>query len=287
MQFMGSEKTFQPRPEGEPLRTHRKNSPVATAPQTVTSPDASVVLTYHEVEPDESSDLYRVTCRQLEEHLLVLSAHRAGLAAQITFDDGHLSNYQHALPLLEKHGLRAIFFVTAGWIETRPEFMTWTQLKEMVSLGHPVQSHGWSHTFLTQCSSEELAKELERSKRTLEDRLSVAVEAISVPGGRWSPQVLEACARAGYKRVYTSEPWMHPEKRLGVDVRGRLMVHRKLGPDQLRRILSGQSRLWFFLRLRHRIKGTLRNLLGDRLYHRLWSWMAARRNSSQKESENS
>jgi peptidoglycan/xylan/chitin deacetylase (PgdA/CDA1 family) len=38
-------------------------------------------------------------------------------AAAITFDDGHVDGYTHALPVLQHYGLSAIFFVPGGFID--------------------------------------------------------------------------------------------------------------------------------------------------------------------------
>lgn len=38
-------------------------------------------------------------------------------AAAITFDDGYADNYLHALPVLQKHGLHATFFVATGFLD--------------------------------------------------------------------------------------------------------------------------------------------------------------------------
>jgi peptidoglycan/xylan/chitin deacetylase (PgdA/CDA1 family) len=178
--------------------------------------------------------------------------------------------------LLEKHSLRAIFFVPASWIGTRDHVMTWSQLRQIVSLRHEVQSHGWSHQLLTHCTESDLRNELERSKRTLEDRLGVPVDALSVPHGRWNRRVLEGCAKAGYKRVYTSDPWLAPRERVGLQLWGRLTVRKTMAVDHFRHALMGTTATLFALRARSVIRELLKHMLGDRLYHTLWRRFAGR-----------
>src|SRR5579875_3784754 len=192
-----------------------------------------MILTYHEIEAEKSGYRYGLTRRELEEQLKYIAYFQkiAGIHTHspvITFDDGHLSAYQHALPLLENQGLKAVFFVLVGWTQNRREYMTWRQLREIAELGHTVQSHGWSHRFLTHCSNSELENELLRSKRALEDHLGLSVDSLSVPGGRWDTRVVRACARAGYRFLYTSNPWLRSAKREGIELRGRLTVQHNL-----------------------------------------------------------
>jgi peptidoglycan/xylan/chitin deacetylase (PgdA/CDA1 family) len=160
-------------------------------------------------------------------------------------------------------------------MDSRPEFMTWNQLRELVSEGHSVQSHGWSHRVLEECSDHQLREELERSKQTIEDRLATPVDAISIPHGRWDSRVLESCAAAGYKRVYISDPWMQPHSRHGLAIAGRYMVRRSMRADQLRRLLNHDPAYIAFLRSRYRVKENLRRVLGEAAYHRLWCLLAA------------
>lgn len=248
---------------------------VNSAPWTVPVVSPSCILTYHEIVRDKAVYLYSVSSQQLDEHLRFFGAlNRTSRPAiprpHVTFDDGHLSAYERGVPLLRKHAIPAIFFVTAGFIGVRKDFMTWAQLKEIVAEGHDVQSHGWSHNFLTHCSPLQLEQELCRSKRVIEDRLGIPVEALSVPGGRWNRRVLEACAEAGYQRVYVSDPWIQSQQQNGVVLHGRLMVTRSTNVQQLERwcTMSGASLL--LLRAQNLAKQAVRLVLGDRRYLALW-----------------
>lgn len=239
-----------------------------------------MVLAYHRITPGFGSYLYSIARGQFDEHLEVVAGlqagpPRAGFSPEVTFDDGHGSNYAHGLDLLQKHSVRATFFVIAGWMGSQEGFMTWPELRELVSLGHCVQSHGWSHRILTECSESELEKELRCSRQTIEDRLGTPVEAISAPHGKWNDRVLQACAAAGYRRVYISNPWMRPQRREGVECLGRYMVRRTLPAQQLRRLLTQDPLTVFFLRSQYRLKETVRRVVGDAAYRRLWSAVAA------------
>ncbi|HZE24440.1 MAG TPA: polysaccharide deacetylase family protein [Blattabacteriaceae bacterium] len=234
------------------------------------SADRNMVLAYHEVMP-ESNYAYCVTAASFAEQLRLLDSLKKtkSLGVKITFDDGEQSQLHNGLPLLAEHGFNATYFVTPGLIGTAAKFLGWEQLNALQAAGHSVQSHGWSHKFLTFCSEAELAHELRASKQSLEDNLGNVVEEISVPGGRWNRRVIKACAAAGYRRVYVSDPWIEAEMD-GVHVIGRFMVRRTTTILELEKIVARDRNALRKLRLRSQLREGLVGVLGDSLYHRLW-----------------
>src|SRR5262245_10488047 len=65
----------------------------------------------------------------------------------ITFDDGYVDNYLHAFPVLQEFGFKATFFVIVNKIDS-PEFMNWSQLREMQGCGMSIQSNTLNHAAL-------------------------------------------------------------------------------------------------------------------------------------------
>ncbi|HET9283376.1 MAG TPA: polysaccharide deacetylase family protein [Candidatus Angelobacter sp.] len=228
-----------------------------------------MVLAYHEVLP-ESNYAYCVPCDHFAEHMSLLAQSGDSVPrAQITFDDGEQSQSRNARPLLHRHKISATYFVNPGLAGTEPKFLSWEQLRELQVAGHSIQSHGWSHKFLTSCSDAELAQELSQSREALQDKLGATVEEISVPGGRWDQRVIEACARAGYKRVYVSDPWIATEIS-GIKVIGRFMVRRTTTLAELKKMVQRDRGALWVLKMRAQLKRQVVSLVGDGLYHRLW-----------------
>ena len=199
-----------------------------------------VVLCYHSVSPSPSylsvtPELFEAQLDWLARNTLVvplrdLVARRSRVDAPqvaITFDDGYVDNHTHALPRLWARGMTATFFLTAGFIERDPEVMrgladtwripleeltplSWTQVGEMRNAGMGVGSHTWSHRNLATIGGAAVDQELSRSKRVLEDRLSVPVSAIAFPWGKPRRHVTDdtfaAAGRAGYELAVFSLP---------------------------------------------------------------------------------
>ena len=226
-------------------------------------------LLYHEVRGGGSEYSYVTDAAMFERHAaLFANLQRGGdsLYPDLTFDDGHGSNLQVAAPILERHVLKAQFFITAGWTGKRPGFMGWADLRALL---HGMGAHGWSHKLLTHCADFELETELNRARLVLEDGLGVAVTTMSLPGGRADTRVLAACRRAGYAQVFTSEPKAEVLP-LGETV-GRFNIRGDMQPEWIGELLRPESGLLRRIERQHRLKSLAKSLLGDTLYAKLWA----------------
>jgi peptidoglycan/xylan/chitin deacetylase (PgdA/CDA1 family) len=259
---------------GLPLR-HSDRGRADTAGKLV---GQTCIFTYHEIQPEDSKYLYHVTSPAFENHLSIISSvpgnSLAGTTAQIAFDDGHRSNYENAFPILERFEWKATFFVLAGCVGNSANYISWEQAREMALAGHHIASHGWSHRVLTHCSSLELERELSGSKHEIEDRLGIEVDSISAPGGRWDERVANACADAGYKCLFHSNPWLPGSSRMGLRLQGRHMVTGRMDSRQLQELMQLRGARRQYLRARYVAKERFRQMLGDRVYHQLWCWLA-------------
>lgn len=232
-----------------------------------------VPLLYHELRPEPAAYSYVLPCRRFAEHLRLFARLRHenhdAYEPLLTFDDGHLSNHAYALPLLEEHGHRAHFFITAGWTGVRPGYMGPSHIRDLHAAGHTIGAHGWSHALLTTCSDAALRRELNDARALLEDQIGAPVTSLSLPGGRGDARVLRACREAGYTTVWTSVPGRtesSQQPRIG-----RFNILSSHTDDQLRGLLDPSSgalqRAWRIASA----KAALQRLLGDRTYARLWA----------------
>ena len=230
-------------------------------------------LLYHELRPSGSSYSYVVDTEAFERHLELYAALRkrpdGELCPEITFDDGHGSNYQYALPRLEAKNLKAHFFITVGWTGVRAGYMGWEELHALRASGQIIGAHGWSHTLLTHCNSRQLDMELRVARLTLEEKLGVAVTTMSLPGGRYNSKVLTACRAAGYTQVYTSAPQAVTLPVGGLI--GRLNIRGDMTVAWIESVLERNSPILRSLGRQYRAKEAAKRMLGDKVYAKLWS----------------
>lgn len=116
----------------------------------------------------------------------------------ITFDDGYANVYNNALPVLQKHGFRATFYVVTGYISVTKTFMNWDQLRHLSSLGMEIGAHSYNHPYLTETVGLSLTRQIVAPKVKLEAELGISVTTFAYPYGAYNGYVANAVAGAGY-----------------------------------------------------------------------------------------
>jgi len=232
-----------------------------------------IYLLYHELRPSASRYSYVIEAGEFEKHAdLFVQLREQGapvLWPEVTFDDGHISNFELAFPILYSRGLKAWFFITVGWTGRRPGYMGWQELRALHQAGQMVGAHGWTHTLLTHCNEKDLLTELSSARLTLEDKLGASITTMSLPGGRYNRRVLAACQEAGYTQVFTSIPRAEPMP-LGTLV-GRLNIRGDMQSAWISNLFQPDSSALSSLGRQYRMKETAKTLLGDRLYEKVWA----------------
>ncbi|MFH0857184.1 MAG: polysaccharide deacetylase family protein [Candidatus Magasanikbacteria bacterium] len=120
----------------------------------------------------------------------------------LTFDDGSKTFYTNVYPLLKKYNMKAVMHIMSGvkgnlWLSTE-------EIQEMEKSGLvEFQSHTEYHAYLTRISDTEIKRELERSKKILEEITQKPVEFIAYPFGLYDERVMRIAKEVGYKGGFT------------------------------------------------------------------------------------
>jgi len=157
----------------------------------------------------------------------------------ITFDDGHVRNYQ-LLPLVQKMKLPVTIFLCAGIIDTNRHYwftyshpeISKSKLKRVpnqerlrILRGYgftpdrefqtpqamnrqqildikdyfDLQAHTMSHPCLPRCTNEEAREEIITSKKVLEKEYGLKIDSIAYPNGDYSDRDIALAKEAGYQ----------------------------------------------------------------------------------------
>ncbi len=177
-----------------------------------------------------------------------------GKDVMITFDDGDITNYTKAYPILKEFGIKAHFFIICGWVGA-PGYMNWEQIKELSDSGMIIGSHGMTHRILTELNDVELYHELRESKRVLEENLSCSIDTLSIPRGFCSQKVMNKATEIGYKTIFTSDD--------------RIVVRSDWDLDRFISVINNGPSLMD--KAKELIKKSARRTLGDRNYDKIRS----------------
>lgn len=118
-------------------------------------------------------DYTPITFKELEQYF----EQKGGLPAKpviITTDDGYLSNYTIAYPILKKYNIPATYFITSAYVgvqTTMPHF-TWDEAREMEASGLiDIQSHTHAHALLDKLKEGEVLYQASMSFAAIEKEL--------------------------------------------------------------------------------------------------------------------
>jgi peptidoglycan/xylan/chitin deacetylase (PgdA/CDA1 family) len=132
----------------------------------------------------------------------------------ITFDDGHVSAYQHAYPVLRKHGFPATFFLYTDFLGSG-EGLSWAQINEMSKSGlADFQSHSKTHANLIvrlpgeseQRYAERVHTELRVPREVIERNVPGKVTHHAFPYGDANQLVLDRLVQTGHQLGLTVNP---------------------------------------------------------------------------------
>ncbi len=121
----------------------------------------------------------------------------SGLCVAITFDDGHRSDVEMALPLLKKFDFSATFFPVVHHIN-KEGYVSWEALHLLRKEGHTIGSHGLTHRHLSRLTNDDVSNELLTSKQLLEKELGSTIRLFSFPYGDYTRKSITLMLEAGY-----------------------------------------------------------------------------------------
>jgi len=124
-------------------------------------------------------------------------------AISLTFDDGLRDQLELAIPVLDRLGFKATFFIIAGRTpETDEEAqakragdwgsISWPQLKALAAQGHEIGNHSWSHAALTKIDDAALNEEVNKSFDAIATHLGSPPITFCYPGNGFDARVKAA-----------------------------------------------------------------------------------------------
>jgi peptidoglycan/xylan/chitin deacetylase (PgdA/CDA1 family) len=157
----------------------------------------------------------------------------------VSFDDGHVSVWQKAFPLLAARGWPAVLNLLVSMINS-DDGLTPGMVRDLVDTGWDLGAHSRTHPDLTQLDRKRLDGEVHGSRQDLEEEFDICVDFFCYPSGRLSTAVVDSVMRAGYLGATTGRPGLaRPEDLFAMP---RIRVSREDSPTRLAERLEDLSR---------------------------------------------
>ena len=190
-----------------------------------------VALMYHRIEPaTNTTGALNIPPEQFEQQMQTLKdrglsvismqdflAWRRGeknippRSVLITIDDGYVSAFDIARPILKKFGYPWTCFVYTKFIGTGGKSISWEQLGQLRDEGVEIGCHTISHINLRDQRSKTaeayeqwLREEVLGSKQIIEQHLGIKCTTFAYPEGRYNSHVLDLVKEAGYAVAFTA-----------------------------------------------------------------------------------
>ncbi|HSI13160.1 MAG TPA: polysaccharide deacetylase family protein [Chthoniobacter sp.] len=285
-----------PAPEDSPTASSSPNAPTAPAAHGASSepkkkPEATssaanknanvICLCYHNID-ERGSKALTLPIAEFEKEMEAIKANgftvipmqdflawRRGeksipnKSCLITIDDGWVSAYTNAWPILKKYNYPFTLFIYVNYVGTGGKSLSWDQLAEMRDAGVDIQSHTYSHSSLkvpggnvdakAKASIKKdvaelgvdgwMRKEIIDSKQVLEKQLGIKCNVFAYPFGVWTPKAVEIVKEGGYEAAFTVYgQLLHPSSQ--AELLGRYALEQskpKIFDDAMKMIGGGQS----------------------------------------------
>lgn len=140
---------------------------------------------------------------------------KCGPGDLVTIDDGYRECLELGREWLGRWRAKTALFLVAGrmggvndWDSggevAGRKLLSWEEAVELQRAGAIFGSHGLTHCDLRCADDRTLRTEVESSKKTIEDKLGVAVDWFAYPYGYFDRRVIDFVKAAGYTRAFTT-----------------------------------------------------------------------------------
>jgi peptidoglycan/xylan/chitin deacetylase (PgdA/CDA1 family) len=130
----------------------------------------------------------------------------------ISFDNGYQSQYNNALPVLQRLHWRAILNLQVSGLPPSQGGLTSAQVRRLIAAGWELDTQGYSHADLPALSGAQLRFQISTARDILRARYHQPVDWFCYPSGQYDASVIAAVRAAGFLGSTTVVPgWASPD----------------------------------------------------------------------------
>ncbi|HEU4609714.1 MAG TPA: polysaccharide deacetylase family protein, partial [Chitinophagaceae bacterium] len=119
----------------------------------------------------------------------------------LTFDDGTQSQYDNALPELDRYGYKALFFIMTITLN-KPDFMSREEIRVLSEQGHLIGCHTWDHHDVRSYNATDWKIQLVKPVQVLEQITGKPVRCFAYPFGSWNSAAIIRLKEQGFLAAF-------------------------------------------------------------------------------------
>jgi peptidoglycan/xylan/chitin deacetylase (PgdA/CDA1 family) len=122
----------------------------------------------------------------------------------VSFDDGYLSDYAVAMPILRRHRWPGVLNLIVD--NVRPGDLTALQVRRLIAAGWEIDSHTVTHADVTTLDQAGLQREIGQARTDLQRMFHQPVDFFCYPAGQYDAAAIAEVRAAGYFGATTVNP---------------------------------------------------------------------------------
>lgn len=122
-------------------------------------------------------------------------------SVMITFDDSREDQVTAALPELNKHGFKAVFFIMTVALN-KPGYMSKEQVRQLSDEGHVIGSHTYDHKNVKTYTPDDWVDQVQKPSTQLQTITGKPVEYFAYPFGLWDKDAIAKLKDHEFKAVF-------------------------------------------------------------------------------------
>lgn len=131
-------------------------------------------------------------------------------SVMITFDDSRADQVTAALPELNRHGFKAVFFIMTVALN-KPGYMSREQVKQLADEGHVIGSHTYDHKNVKTYTPDDWVDQVQKPSIQLQTITGKPVEYFAYPFGLWDKDAISRLKDHDFKAVFQLAAKRDPE----------------------------------------------------------------------------
>lgn len=156
---------------------------------------------------------HAVTMDQLEAYWTRGVPLPPGKPIVLTFDNGYVSQYTNALPVLRRLGWPGVENIQLTGLPPSQGGLSQAQVRALIKAGWELDTQGISHADLISLGPAALRYQVATARQILRRRYGVPVDWFAYPSGHYNATVTQALKAAGYVGSETVVPgWASPRE---------------------------------------------------------------------------